>query len=422
MKKSFVLVCLLIVALVFTMTASAAKVTTITYGRWASMEEAKAFQALIDKFEKENPNIKVQAEFLPWNAYWDKLKTTIMSGTAYDVISFSHLNSAPYVTKGALYEMSKLKGAKELLNEMQPGTKSVGMYKGKMYGIPVGVGVRAMIYNKEMFDEAGIPYPSSTKPYTWEEFVQVGKKLTKTDAEGKVTQYACNLHVDQCWVAIVDQAGGSFLDNYSRPTKVTINTPAGIAGLTYFADLFKNKINVPFSDQWNGPWGSPDSAVCTKKVAMVLTGPWSISSVQDAKVKFGTAPSFGGKKRSTFGYINLLAISKDSKKAQAAWTFINWICSAKGQLEFTKTGDLPANSKALTTAMKNPVQFSSEIMDAYYSELPYVITGPMLPSEEFNTVTNNIIHDMVEGRITPAEAAKKLESEGNAVIKKIFAE
>lgn len=422
MKKSIVLVCLLIVALVFTMTASAAKVTTITYGRWASMEEAKAFQALIDKFEKANPDVKVKAEFLPWNAYWDKLKTTIMSGTAYDVISFSHLNSAPYVTKGALYDMGKLKGAKELLKEMQPGTQSVGMYKGKMYGIPVGVGVRAMIYNKEMFDEAGIPYPSSTKPYSWEEFVEVGKKLTKVDADGKIIQYACNLHVDQCWVAIVDQAGGSFLDNYTRPTKVTINTPAGIAGLTYFADLFKNKINVPYTDQWNGPWGSPDSAVCTKKVAMVLTGPWSISSVIDANVKFGTAPSFAGKKRSTFGYINLLAISKDTKKAAAAWKFIKWVCSAQGQLEFTKTGDLPANSKALASAMKNPVQYSPEIMDAYYSELPYVITGPMLPSEEFNTVTNNIIHDMVEGRITPAEAAKKLETEGNAVIKKIFAE
>jgi multiple sugar transport system substrate-binding protein len=422
MKKSFILVCLLIVVLIFSMSISAAKVTTITYGRWASMDEAKAFQALIDKFERANPGIKVQPEFLPWNAYWDKLKTTIMSGTAYDVISFSHLSSAPYVSKGALYEMSKLAGVKELLKEMQPGTITPGMYNGKIYAIPIGVGVRAMVYNKELFDEAGVPYPSSTKPLTWDEFVQIGKKLTKFDQDGKVIQYACNLHVDQCWEAIVDQAGGSFLDNYTRPTKVTINTPQGIAGLQYFADLFKNKINVPFSDQWNGPWGSPDSAVCTKKVALELTGPWSISAIQEAKVKFGTAPSFAGKKRATFGYVNLLAISKNSKNAQAAWKFIKWISSVQGQLEFTKTGDLPANAKALESARKNPVQYSSEIMDAYYSELPYVITGPMLPSEEFNTVTTNIIHDMVEGRITPAEAAKKLETEGNAVIKKIFAE
>jgi len=421
-KKSLILIVLLILSLTLMMTAQSASVTTITYGRWAGMDEAKAFQTLIDKFEKANPDIKVQPEFLPWNAYWDKLKTTIMSGTAYDVISFSDLNSAPYITKGALYDMGKFSGAKELLKEMQPGAQVAGMYNGKMYAIPVGVGVRAMIYNKDMFSEAGIPLPSSRKPLTWNEFVQIGKKLTKVDKDGIVTQYACNLHPDQCWEAVVDQAGGKFLDNDTRPTKVMINTPQGIAGLQYFADLFKNKINVPYSDQWNGPWGSPDSAVCTKKVALELTGPWSISAIREAKVNFGTAPSFMGKKRSTFGYINLLSISKDSKNAQAAWKFIKWMCSAQGQLEFTKTGDLPANTKAMASAQKNPVQYTTGIMDAYYNELPYVITGPMLPSEEFNTVTNNIIHDLIEGRITATEAAKKLESDGNALIKKIYAE
>jgi multiple sugar transport system substrate-binding protein len=422
MKKSFILVCLLIVVLAFTMTVSAAKVTTITYGRWASMEEAKAFQALIDKFEKANPDIKVQAEFLPWNAYWDKLKTSIMSGSAYDVISFSALQSAPYVSKAALYEMSKLSGAQALLNEMQPGVQAPVLYKGKIYGMPIGVGVRAFLYNKDMFAEAGLPMPDKTKPMTWEEFVKIGKKLTKVDQNGKVTQYACNLHPTQMWEACVVQAGGSFVDNYTRPTKVTVNTPEGIAGLQYFADLFKDQINVPFSDQWNGPWGSPDSALNTKKVAIVQTGPWSISSILDNKINIGATPSFAGKKRANFGYVNFLAISKGSKKAAAAWKFIKWVGSVQGQLEFTKTGDLPANAKAMETAKKNPAQYSADIMDAYYNELPYVITGPMLPSEEFNTVTTNIINDLLQGRITAAECAKKLESEGNAVIKKIYAE
>lgn len=412
---------MLLLLVIYTSVSAASKTTNITYGRWASLGEAKAFQALIDKFEKANPDVKVQAEFLPWNAYWHKLNTASANGIIYDVISFTHLNSAPYFSKNVLYDMGKLSGAKKLLSEMYPGTRASVIYKEAIYGMPVGVGVRAMIYNKAMFDEAGIPYPSSSKPLTWEEFVKIGKQLTKVDKDGKVTQYACNLNIDQLWEACVVQAGGSLVDNYTRPTKVTINTPEGIAGLRYLTELFKNDINVPATEQWNGPWGSPDSALNTKKVAIVQTGPWSIPAMLDSELNIGSAPAFAGKNRATFGYVNFLAISKQSKNIAAAWKFIKWLASPEGQLEFAKTGDLPSNSRVLEEAKKNPVHYSSEIMDAFYNELPYVITGPMLPTTEFNEVTNIIIDDLIQGRITPEEAAKKLEREGNALIKKLGA-
>jgi multiple sugar transport system substrate-binding protein len=421
MKKSVILVCLLIVALVFTMTASAAKVTTIKYVRWAGTQEAQDFQTLVNKFMKANPDIKVETEFLPWSAYWDKLKTTIMSGTAADVLSFSHQQSAPYVCKEALYDMGKLPGAKELLNQMQPGTKLAVLYKGKIYGMPVGVGVRALIYNKEMFDEAGVPYPNSTKPMSLAEFMAISKKLTKVNADGKVTQYAALFTPNEYWENMVVGAGGHFVDNYTKPTKVTINTPEGIAGFQAYVDLIKEKVSPPFSDQWNGPWGSPDSAVATKKVAMMCSGPWALGPLKDGNIKFGTAPIFVNKVRATRGYINFLAIAKNSKNPKAAWKFIQWMTST-GQVEFTKTGDLPANTKALAAVMKEPAQWPKEIMDAYYSELPYVITGPMVPSDEFSTVTQEIIDNLLMLRITPQEATKQMEDKLNVLIKKIYAQ
>jgi multiple sugar transport system substrate-binding protein len=389
------------------------------------MEEAENFQKLINVFEKANPDVKVQAEFLPWNAYWDKLKTTTMSGEAYDVISFSHLNSAPYVSKQAVYDMSKLSGCAALLKEMPARVQTAVTYKGKIYGMPVGIGVRALVYNKDLFEAAGLPMLDPAKPLTMDEFMIIGEKLTKTDSSGKVIQYACNLPTQQLWYSCVEMCGGKVLDSDTRPTKVLINTKEGIAGLTYFADLFKKKVNVPYTDQWNGPWGSPDSALDTGKVAIVQTGPWTLSAYIQNKINFGTAPAFMGnnKKRATFGYTNFLSIGKNTKNAQAAWKFIKWVCSQQGQLEFTKTGDLPANMKAAAIAKSKPTIYGGpEIMNAFFNEQPYVITGPMLPSEEFNTVANNIMNDLMQARITPAEAAKQLEEQGNAVIKKIFAE
>jgi len=420
--KTRILAICLVLAMILTMTTMAAsKVTTITYTRWAGTQEEKDFTELINKFMKANPDIQVKCEFLPWGSYWEKLRTTILGGTAADVISFSHLMSAPYVSRQVLYEMSKLPGAKALLNDMQEGTKAAVLVKGKIYGMPVGVGVRAMIYNKALFDKAGVPYPDSKKPMTWDQFVQMASKLTVKDSSGKVVQYATRLHVTEIWEAIVVQAGGKFVDDYTRPSKVTINTPEGIAGLQFLRTLVEKGIHPPWDliTEWEGAFGSPDSAVVTGKVAMMQSGPWALGPIVQKGINFGTCPLFMGKKRATRGYVNFLSISRNCKNPQAAWRLIRWMCD-KGQLEFTKTGDLPANKKYLELAQKeNPYPYPPEIMAAYFSELPYVITGPMVPTDDLGTLTDEVIQELVGLKITAAEAAKRLEQRGNEIIKNI---
>lgn len=418
MFRKISILCLLLV-LILTGAVTAAPKATITYSRWAGTEEAKDFQKLVDKFMELHPDVRVETEFLPWDAYWNKLRTTVIGGTAADVVSFSHLNSAPYVSREALYDMSNLPGVKALLNEMQEGARAAVLVKDKIYGMPVGAGVRAIIYNKDMFDKAGLPYPDSKKPMTWDEFLKIAPKLTVKDSKGKIIQYAANFHKGEIWESIVVQAGGAYIDDYTKPSKILINSKEGIAGLQFLRDLVEKEIIPPWTDDWEGAFGSPDSAVATGKVAMMQTGPWSINPVIENKIPIGTAPLFVGKKRANRGYINFLAISKNSKNPQAAWKFISWMCG-EGQLDFTRTGDLPANKKYLEAAQKdNPYEHSAEIMSAFFSELPYVITGPMIPTDDLTTMSEQVIQDLTSLRITAAEAAKQMEQRGNEIIASI---
>lgn len=159
MKQKVLLICLVLMVATTMIVSAAPKVTTVTYTRWAGTEEARDFQKLVDIFMAKNPDIKIVCDFLPWDPYWNKLQATIIGGSAADIISFSHQHSAQYVSRGALYDMTKLPGASKLLGEMQDGTKAAVLVSKKIFGMPVGAGVRAMIYNKEMFDKAGVPYP-----------------------------------------------------------------------------------------------------------------------------------------------------------------------------------------------------------------------------------------------------------------------
>ncbi len=394
-------------------------VTTIRYTRWAGTAEAKDFTTLVNTFMKSHPNIKIEAEFLPWGAYWDKLRTTVISGEAADVLSFGAAMSAPYVTKEALFDMTEIPGAKELLGQMQEGTKAAVLYQNKIYGMPVGVGVRAMIYNKALFDEAGVPYPSSTQPMTWEQFAEMCKKLIKKDAKGNMVQYPAHFHKTEMYEALIVQAGGQLMDNYTRPTKMLINSPEAIRGLQFMVDMIHQNIIPEFNADWSGPWGTPDSAVATGKVAIMQAGPWGFPPLDEAKINFGTAPLFMDKKRANRGYINFLAMSKDipQEKIPAAWEFIKWMCG-EGQIEFTKTGDLPANKNALEQAKKSAPR--PNVYDAYFSDLPYTITGPMIPSDEISSLIETVISEMCQDRYGAAEAAKTLEKDGNTLIKKIF--
>jgi multiple sugar transport system substrate-binding protein len=109
----------------------------ITYTRWAGTQEARDFQILVDKFMEIHPEIKVKTEFLPWGAYWEKLKTSILSGDAADVISLSQKQASPYITKGAFLPLNTIEGAAARLEEMQPGTKEAVVFKDNICAMPV---------------------------------------------------------------------------------------------------------------------------------------------------------------------------------------------------------------------------------------------------------------------------------------------
>ncbi len=418
MKKSiFILFSVMILFVLVVAPLSLAAPVQIRYTRWAGTEEAKDFQALVNEFNKKNPGIKVVAEFLPWGAYWQKIQTTLIAGNAADVISLNAGEAVKYINKGVFYDLSKLSGARERLTEMAKNAQKIVTYNGQIVGMPVGIGLRVLVYNKAMFDEAGVPYLDPAKPLTWEQFLAIGKKLTKIE-NGQVTQYAFQADSGELHKILINQAGGSIVDNISAPKKVTINSPEAIAALKYMKSLYDEQVIPPYKDVI-GPWGNQDNAIVTGKVAIMFTGPWSLGTVKEKGMKYGTAPMFMGKERSTVGYVNFNAIAKNTKHAKEAWKFLDWLTSKEGQIRFAQTGDLPANISALEGVKNNPSKYSADVMNAYYEDLQYISMGPMVSDAKFYGDCDNYWRDFLDGKLTAEQAAAGYEKAGQSILDEI---
>ncbi len=223
-NRAIVLV-LCVVMTVLAVKSVFAQTGSIRYTRWAGGAEARLFATLVQEFMRTHPNIQVKPEFLPWAAYWEKIRTTVMSGDAADVISLSNIEMGPYITRGAFMDLDNMSGATALYAQMLPGEQAADRVNGKIKAMPIGTGVRALVYNKALLDKAGIPYPDVDRPMTWDQFFEMSRKLTIREGD-RYMQYTARFHILEMYESLVVQYGGQLMDSPTRPTKMMINSPA----------------------------------------------------------------------------------------------------------------------------------------------------------------------------------------------------
>lgn len=414
------MIVVLVVALVGLPSLSAfraADEVTLTYGWWSNGPDGdKNHQAWIADFQAAHPTIKIEAEILPWGAYWDKVQTTMAGGSSYDLIGFTSSFLAPYMANELLLDLSTLPGYQETAALVDPSILSIFNWEGKQYGMPVGIAARTFGYRKDYFEEAGIALPDPTKPFTIDQIIEIGKKLTVTDSSGKITRYAWNPNAGEPWWGLVSARGGSFFDNYVNPTKVTINTPEGIAGLKDFQRLIDEKIVPPYAEWEDNQWGGGGvDSLQTNTIAMGDIGPWSFASIRENKLAIGNMPYPVGAEGATsilHSGANGYTINKESEHVNEAWTFIQWMLTKEAQLKYAQWSDIPASTEARTEVFKTLEP--QELVPAVQAQLQGFRPNLLTANTELETLLKQILRDMTEGKLTPEEAAAAMEEQGNA--------
>lgn len=321
---------------------------SLTLSFWGSDLDTQVYQERVNMFMEKNPDIKVELLYIP-SDYSQKVQTMIAGGTAPDVIQLSE-DVHSYSSKGQVISLNDFVSKDGLDLKVRYGetgglTTAYSM-DGNLYAMPDRGGALILYYNKDMFDAAGVSYP--TKDWTWVEFLDATQKLTVREGD-TVTQYGFAAGGWwPWWMSFIYMNGGAVLDASGQPV---VNSPETVEAIQFYNDLvYKYQVAPSPEDYANLGTNSPDPLFAQGKVAMSTTGFWGIGGLKDATFNWDIAPLFKNKNNATVVFGSGLAISKDCKNPEAAWKLIEFLTSEEGQapiIEFKQ--DAPANIANLSS-------------------------------------------------------------------------
>lgn len=306
---------------------------------WYHFDNAdNPMSALVEKFEAENPDIKINAENVPWNSYYDQLYTTIAAGTGPDA-ALVKLNAQPrLIEMGALEPLDdRLKdwaGLSDIQDNLMNLTKAAD---GTQYYLPIQYVVLYLYYRSDMYEELGL-----TPPATCDEFRDNAKALTRdTDGDGQADVYGFGFRGGKGghdhWASFTLSREGVGFDAGE------ITSEAGIAGTQFVVDLFqKDKVFPPSAP--NDGFKEVIGAFQAGKTAMTIHHIGSSADMVGAlgdKVSAVPVPECGGGRWTSFGDEST-AVFSNAQDKDAAWKWISFLSSAGNNTEFNKaTGQLP---------------------------------------------------------------------------------
>ena len=248
MKRWFGLVCLLaLLALSATIAAAQAPVT-IRMGTWTGVDEAKELQAIIDKINAGTTEYQIVHEPLPAD-YYTQVQTQLAGGTAADLLWMDQ-NHMSLAADGSFLPLTDCvaNAAPRTAGDVRdyyPGILQTAYQGDTLYGLPWIAQPVVVYYNKNMFDAAGLSYP--TADWTWDDFITDAKALTKdTNGDGTVDQWGT---ISNGWPPpqmFIWQAGGDVIspDLATSP----IDSPEAVKGMEFYLSWAYNPEMAPSAD------------------------------------------------------------------------------------------------------------------------------------------------------------------------------
>jgi ABC-type sugar transport system, periplasmic component len=325
---------------------------------WGSTYEKEVITKAIDKFVEET-GISVEAIHIP-SEYETKLTTMIAANDAPDVGYLGPPTAYKWYEDGKLANIKDLFQSDPVASE-EDFVEGVIVRKGDdIVGLMNNLESFALFYNKDAFAEAGVEAPP-TKPedaWTWEEFIEVAKKLT-IDNKGRnaldpdfdpsnIKQYGFNMNLwSGTMEALLLRNDTQYFPNMEDATG--INTPAFNQVFQNVADLI-NVHHVMPSPVTAKSMPAPAVALQSKRYAMVLDGQWvcnDFAQIDGLNYGIGVLPKMTS---TTAVYSGALGVVfSASKHPEEAWMLLKYITDPESSLELFRDGLWMPNRKAYYT-------------------------------------------------------------------------
>ena len=329
--------------------------------------DGKTMEQIVAQFRRDNPDIEVKMQIIPWGTYYDKLTLSLAYSGAPEVFVMHASRLPEYAAYDTIQPLTELYATAQppvTEEEFAPVPWRATFYKGKQMAFPLDIHPMGMYYNTELFKKAGIvDAEGQAKPPTnLEEFIEAGKKLTKdTDGDGRIDQWGFVFTFQRTnWQTIADQFGVSILSEDEK--RCTLDVPGNMQALSLMHD-FIYKYKIAPKPEGVDAWLSFRQG----KVGMAFEGIYMLSSLEEQKgLAFAGAPvpQFGPK-RAVWGGSHLLCqpAGISPRHSRAAWRLMRYLSDRS--LQWAKGGQVPVRLDILHSpefkALPVQAQFARQV-------------------------------------------------------------
>ncbi|WP_329013024.1 sugar ABC transporter substrate-binding protein [Streptomyces sp. NBC_00690] len=365
---------------------------------WAMGTEGEKLGEVASAYKKVNPNVTVKVTPIGWDVAHQKLVSAAAAGNLPDVTQMGSTFMGEFAELGVLEPVDTKEFKKD---DFFPAAWEGNVVDGEVYGVPWYVDTRVLYYRTDLAQKAGV----TKAPANWAELAKLASVYqSKAGSKWGISLQPYNLDVWQNWLPFFYSAGGELI----KDGKPALDSEAAVTSLKEYATYFEKGL----AKKSVQPGYDVIKDFGNDSVPMFLSGPWQTTNIAEnqpqLKGKWAAAPMPAGTSSTSFAGGSSLVISKDSKHKAAAGEFIKHLTSAKGQADwYERTTDLPAHQGAWSEGKLA----SDPNLKVFRTQMENAKAIPALAKwAEIGAKIDEAIESVTQGKASPEEAAKKMQS------------
>ena len=310
---------------------------------WSRAGDVGEFtQYLVEQWNATHDG-QIAVTIIPNDQYITKVSTAAAAGELPDLLGVDLIYMPDFNSAGLMVDITDRVEALEFADALAPAHMEMGEWEGAYYSVPLSIDTSSLVYNKDLFEQAGLD-PESP-PTTFAEIEEYAKAVDALgdDYHGFYIAGACpGCNVFTLTPTIWAQDG----DVLTEDGDANFDSPEVERTLSFFRNLWEQDLMPPAAQGGDG--GTWLATFMNGDIGMQFCGSFCPSAIEaeapDLNAGFGFIPGPDGG-RSSFAGGDVVGITSDTQNVELAWDFIDWMLSEEVQLEhFAAQGKLVART------------------------------------------------------------------------------
>lgn len=378
--------------------------TTIEMWYHISPDQATVLLDMIDQFQEENPDIKVETQSVAFSELKKQVTIGVAADELPDVTLCDTVDNVSFAAMGAAKDITEEVEAWGEIDNYFEGPRNSAMYDGKYYGLPYYSNCLAIMYNKDILDEMGVEYP--TADWTWDDFKDMVAKTTTDDHYGLTMSLIKSEEGTFNVIPFIWQAGADYDSMDSDGAK---------EALTMINDFYQNGymskelISMTQADMCA-------SLFATGKSAFMVGGSWLKTNIanENPDLNFGVVTFANNQNAaSPIGGGNIIMLKDEHR--EASWKLMEYLSGKDNSRAFSESAGYISSRE--DAANESELWTSDPILSVYLDQLKVArARGPHERWPEISSAIQTCFQGILAGETDVDEACTKAAADISEII------